>query len=624
MSVRTKLYTSGNLSLCADLYDSLIILINHRGAQRRHPSTCSGQAERGKLFAVVVLACLFFINPFSCSELYAEEGQHRQRPGTVEPASDFDPGLPQDEPDIRELERDFVPVTTLERWRLLDTNPGYDPYNTNILKGDIPIRGSGNHLDFFEFGIISDTLFENRLNPTPVGISSTSRPGSNNTLGNYKQNFFNQTIIPSFVFIRGNTAFKPPEVEFRIIPALNFNHVSLKEDVPRVDPSRGRTRTDSHLGFIELFGDLHLHNFGKRYDFISIRAGIQSFNADFRGLLYIDDAPGIRLFGNLDNNKWQYNLAWFSRLDKDVNSGLNTTFRSRGEEVYIANLYRQDLLTLGHNMQILYAYRDDSAGGDRFRYDDNGFLVRPASIGTENPKNVRTSYLGFNTDGKINRINISSSYYFAFGEETHNPIAGRQVDIRAHMAALELSYDWNWLRFRTSAFYASGDKDPFDGRATGFDSIFDNPNFLGGDNGFWQRQGIPFIGGGGVPLVNRLSLLPNLRATKELGQSNFVNPGLRAVHLGLDADVLPQLRLIGNVSYLQFDETAVIETLRQDGSIKRDIGTDLSLSVLYRPLMTENIQFRAGASTLLPQQAMKNLYGDKQLYTLFTNLILIF
>jgi hypothetical protein len=92
----------------------------------------------------------------------------------------------------------------------------------------------------------------------------------------------------------------------------------------------------------------------------------------------------------------------------------------------------------------------------------------------------------------------------------------------------------------------------------------------------------------------------------------------------MDADILPELRIFTNISYLQFDETAVIETLRQDGTIERDIGTDISLSVLYRPFMTQNIQLRAGASTLLPRSGVKNLYGDDELYTFFTNLILVY
>ena len=32
---------------------------------------------------------------------------------------------------------------------------------------------------------------------------------------------------------------------------------------------------------------------------------------------------GVRLFGTRDNNQWQYNLAWFRRIEKDTNSGLN-------------------------------------------------------------------------------------------------------------------------------------------------------------------------------------------------------------------------------------------------------------------------------------------------------------
>ena len=60
-----------------------------------------------------------------------------------------------------------------------------------------------------------------------------------------------------------------------------------------------------------------------RYDFDSVRVGIQPFQADFRGFLFNDNQLGIRLFGNRDNNRFQYNLAAFWRLEKDTNSGLN-------------------------------------------------------------------------------------------------------------------------------------------------------------------------------------------------------------------------------------------------------------------------------------------------------------
>jgi hypothetical protein len=57
--------------------------------------------------------------------------------------------------------------------------------------------------------------------------------------------------------------------------------------------------------------------------FDSIRVGIQPFNADFRGFLFQDNQLGVRLFGDRDANRWQYNIAYFQRLEKDTNSGLN-------------------------------------------------------------------------------------------------------------------------------------------------------------------------------------------------------------------------------------------------------------------------------------------------------------
>jgi hypothetical protein len=125
-----------------------------------------------------------------------------------------------------------------------------------------------------------------------------------------------------------------------------------------------------------------------------------------------------------------------------------------------------------------------------------------------------------------------------------------------------------------------------------------------------------------VNLVNRDSLLPNLRAGKEEGQSNFVNPGLRLFNLGFDMDLTPKLKMVNNVTYLQFDRTAVLRTLRQDGSISRDIGFDLSSGFIYRPFLNNNIEFRFGASMLLPRDGLENLFGDKTLYSLFTNMIL--
>src|SRR4029077_17296102 len=151
---------------------------------------------------------------------------------------------------------------------------------------------------------------------------------------------------------------------------------------------------------------------------------------------------------------------------------------------------------------------------------------------------------------------VNHAFYWALGHDSLNPIANTPQQISAQMAALELSYDRDWIRFRTSFFWASGDDNPRNGHATGFDAIFDNPNFAGGEFSYWQRQSVRLFG---VNLVNRESLLPDLKASKIQGQSNFVNPGLYLANLGVDFEVTPKLRLVTNANFLWFERTQTLE-----------------------------------------------------------------
>src|SRR3546814_5090673 len=77
-------------------------------------------------------------------------------------------------------------------------------------------------------------------------------------------------------------------------------------------------------------------------------------------------------------------------------------------------------------------------------------------------------------------------------------LTSKPAKIRAGFAAAELSYDHDWMRFRLSGLYASGDRDPYNNVEGGFDAIFENPIFGGADTSYWIRQTIPFAGGGRV------------------------------------------------------------------------------------------------------------------------------
>jgi hypothetical protein len=194
------------------------------------------------------------------------------------------------------------------------------------------------------------------------------------------------------------------------------------------------------------------------------------------------------------------------------------------------------------------------------------------------------------------------------------------------MAALELSYDRDWLRFRTSFFWASGDENPNNRHATGFDAIFDNPNFAGGEFSYWQRQAIRLFG---VNLTNRGSLLPDLRSSKIEGQSNFVNPGLYLANFGVDVEVTPRLRLINNLNFLWFDSVRPLKQFVFQDNINQYIGVDLSSGIEYRPLLSNNVILTGGVATLIPGSGFKDLYNSLNhsigpLFAVFADVILTF
>jgi len=569
----------------------------------------------------------------------------RRRPGPSEPERYFPPPVsPSQVPAPSPvLPRETVPVP--DRWRIMQSlgfrAPWFDPYDQNVLKGDLPIADEpwvrehfpslARHLGpdwFANVGLVSDTVAEFRRLPTPVPPQAPTRPGTNDVFGRGKQSTFSETLVASFSLIKGDTTFRPPDYEFRLTPAFDLNRSRAEEDrVLDVDPRQGLVRDDRHASLQEAFADVHLRNVSARYDFDSVRVGIQPFQADFRGFLFQDVPVGIRLFGTRDDNRWQYNLAWFRRLEKDTNSGLNDLGRPlRHDDVLFANLYRQDFPVPGFTSQGLLALDDDREASSVF-YDANGFLVRPAAVGDERPHDYRVAYVGYNGDGHFGRWNLTASLYGAFGHDDRNPVAQRPQSIRAGFAAAELSRDFDWMRLRLNALFQSADKDPFDGKATGFDAIFENPQFAGAETSFWIRQAVPLVGGGGVALSGRNGVLASLRSSKDQGQSNFVNPGLVLLGAGGDADLLPEVRVSANVSWLRFGDTAVLGVLRNQAPPARDIGWDVSASVQWRPFMSQNLVLDASAAALLPGKGLKELYDEGQRgpqYSILVSLVAAF
>lgn len=519
---------------------------------------------------------------------------------------------------------DQLPVP--DRWRLIETlgvvkERWFDPYHQNTYKGDraidrskvkwLPIKGDD---WFFVANAVSDTVFEPRTFPIPVGVQTTERPGSLDVFGKDRSFVFAQTFIAGAALIKGSTAFKPPDLEYRVTLAYQANYVDVPERrVLDVRPSKASHRYDSFLGVQELFVDKHLGNTSDRYDFYSVRVGIQPFQSDFRGFLFNDSQLGIRLFGNRDNNRFQYNLAAFWRLEKDTNSGLNDiTQTPRSDFIFTGNLYRQDFPVVGLTSQISVTYNMNREKND-VQIDHNGFPVRPALLGDLRGREYDVVYLGYSADGRIGRFNLTASFYAALGEDRNSFFTSKKAEIRAGFGAVELSYDHDWMRFRLSGLYATGDGDPYNNTEGGFDAIFENPIFGGADTSYWIRQTIPFAGGGRVISINgRNGILNSLRSSKEEGQSNFNNPGTVFIGAGADFDLTPEFRVSTNFNHLWFENTSSLQALRTEGSIPKDIGFDLSVATIWRPKATQNIVGRLSAAVLLPGKGFKDLFDNKK------------
>jgi hypothetical protein len=542
---------------------------------------------------------------------------------------------------------------------MYDTPRLWDPYKQSVLKGDVPVAGQD---IFLSLTASSFTSYEARDVPTPAGVS-TARSDESEFFGAGDQMEVDQFVSFKLDLFKGETAFQPITWDLHLMPVYNVNYVRVQENgALSVDPrgsnaqsdnngvftnnsgsgatgSGGNfsnpgglmpgnpgallgagnsfsyigsqrlgdtytTRTKDFVSLQEAYLEFHLADFTDNYDFVSMRLGNQPFNSDFRGFVFNDTNLGVRIFGNADSNRWQYNVAAFDMREKDTYSELNT-FDSRHEYVFIANLYRQDFFAKGYTAQLSFLTNLDDADE---HYDRTGSLVDPAPIGGPIvPHDIRSYYFGWNGDGHIGRFNLTHSFYEVVGRDTANGIAGQAVDINAQMAAVELSYDQDWIRFKASFFYASGDDNPTDGHATGFDTILDNPNFIGGPFSYYSRQGFIF-GDTAVNFKQDNSLVVDLRSSKTEGQSNFVNPGVFIYGIGTDMDLLPTLKLFLNANYIAMADTQTVNFALHTDNVKPEIGWDLSAGIQYRPLLTENVIVSAGLGALIPGDGYKAIY----------------
>lgn len=501
----------------------------------------------------------------------------------------------------------------------------YDPYNQSVLKGDYPIIGEHT---FLIVNGLSDSVFDFRRIPLPSHVAKGAFVGGNQTA--LAQNF-----VTGFDLIHGDTIFKPADWEFKFTPVFDIHYFdsskteAFNKKKPHNPSNHHFTSRDGHVAIQEMFGQFKLADVSSFYDTINVRVGIQGFTSDFRGFVFVDNDPGIRFFGSWDSNLWQWNLAYFWMLDKDTFTGLNTIFSSQDVNIVTANLTRQDLIFPGYFSQLDFLFVDSAAN---FQRDDFGNQVRPANVGpaaNQREHTINVGYYGITGDGHIGPINVDHAFYEAYGHDTFNTIAGKPQTVNAQMGALELSKDEDWIRYRASFLYFSGDGNPKNRQATGWDAPLDNENFAGDGFSFWGREGVPFPGTG-VNFKNRFSLVPSFKGSNQPGQAqpNYVNPGLFLYNLAMDLKVTPKLTITPNVNYMQVDKTGVIKDLlalqNNKSAITNDLGLDWGVGFKYRPYLIDNVQITGAAAAFSPFGGWRDIYRGQTLLMCFTAVDFIF
>jgi hypothetical protein len=307
-----------------------------------------------------------------------------------------------------------------------------NPYRPNVLKGDLPIAGDS------VFLAVSSGLelpLDARGSPVGPGIVTAS-PDDISYLGAAPQFVAAARLGLSLELYQGPAGFEPRRWGLRAAGVLGARRVRVGSSESLEAPT---SESHSQLGLQEASAELRLVTLSPRFDYASLRAGLQPFVSDFRGFVLNDLPLGARLFGTADGNRVQWNAGAFVLMRKDPETRVNRLERS-DRELVVGNLLVRDL-PLGYRLGASYHFLRDA---------DVTATGRP-----------QVHYLGFTGDGRLGGFGVTHAAYRAIGSK---PRADGSGDVDAWFGALELVRPREWVRYRASFLFASGDADAGDGR----------------------------------------------------------------------------------------------------------------------------------------------------------------
>jgi hypothetical protein len=525
----------------------------------------------------------------------------------------------------------FQGVPMVETW---DSGfPGASPAAARAAAtGRGPLRAGAPVLGENVFLALSGTLAlrgEARTVPVASG-TSTAEPDSPGYFGGDRELFALPDAGLTAQLFRAGGPDRPRPWALKASAVYAASYLNAQENVVGADPRLGTSRQRQRLSLTEAYGEIEVARLGGS-GFLSLRAGVQPYLSDPRGLVFADTNLGARLFGQTPDGRVRFNLAYFHLLEKDTYTGL-LTFHDRHQRVMAAEASIADVFTPGYTVSVSLL-RNEDRGANALYYDRTGRLVRPAPVGTPRLHNLDVNYAGITGQGRWGPVDVSHAVYAAFGSDKFNPVSGRHKEVVASFFAVDFSLPRGRARYHLGTVFSSGEDEVTEKRAAGFDAIVDGGDFAGGPFSYWSRTSLP-LAGTDVLLKGPASVIPSLRSSRLEGQANFVNPGLILINLGVEAQITPRVSGVLNSNYLWFHNTDSLETLLFQDSIDTSIGLDLGLGAIYRKA-GGGLVVAGGVTALLPTIGFDDLfrsfchvdgcgYGRKKLLNAFVEVRLAY
>ncbi len=294
-----------------------------------------------------------------------------------------------------------------------------------MLKGDrlikvpswAPLKGDD---WFLVAGLTSDTVVEPRSFPILVGVQTTGRPDSIDTFGHPASLVLAQTVLASAALIKGSTAYKPPEIEYRVTLAAQLNYVNLDERrVLNVKPSTASHRTDMFVGVQELFVDRHLRNTSDRYDFDPCASASSPSSRTFAASCSMTTSLGCACSAIATTIASSTTSPPSGVWRRTRTAASTISARRRATTGCSSPISTGRISPSGFTSQISVTYNMNREAG-RIEVDKNGFPVRPALFGNLRARDYDVVYLGYSGDGHFGRINLTTSLYAALGQDRDN------------------------------------------------------------------------------------------------------------------------------------------------------------------------------------------------------------